>query len=223
MGVLNSALPFTLIAYATLSVSAGYAAILNATSPFFAALVAYAGFGERLGRVRLAGLIVGFGGVVILAGDRASLAAEGAALAVAAALAAAALYGAAANYSRRRLAGVDPVAAAAGSQLAAALALAPAAAFALPPAPPAPAAWAAALALGALSTGLAYALYFRLLESAGPARAIVVTFLIPVFGMLWGALVLGEAVTPHMAFGTLIILAGTAMTAGFAGGARRDR
>jgi drug/metabolite transporter (DMT)-like permease len=74
--------------------------------------------------------------------------------------------------------------------------------------------WASAIALGVLCTGLAYILYFRLIARVGPANAMTVTFLIPAFAMLWGALVLGEAVTPAMLAGCAVILAGTALATG---------
>ena len=214
MGVINSALPFSLIAYSTLSLTAGYAAILNATSPFFASAVAYSWLRERLSPFRVAGLVIGFLGVALLLWDDASLGAEDALPAVAAALVAAFLYGVAANYSRVRLASAHALVTATGSQIGAALFLAPVAIFTIPPAVPSAPAWAALIALGVVSTGLAYVLYFRLIASAGATRAIVVTFLIPVFGMLWGLLALDEAVTVNMALGTVIILTGTAMTTG---------
>lgn len=216
MGVINSALPFSLIAFAALSLSAGFAAILNATSVFFAALIAYAWLGERLTAMSISGLVMGFSGVVVLVWDKASLSAKGAALAVFAALAAAFLYGLAANYSRQRLSEVDALTASAGSQISAAVFLAPAAALALPSASPSAHAWVAVIALGVLSTGVAYVLYFRLLARIGATRAILVTFLIPAFGMLWGVLVLDETVTLHMIAGTIVILAGTTMTVGVA-------
>lgn len=222
MGVVNSALPFSLIAYSTLSLTAGFAAILNATSPFFAAAVAYAWLGERLSPVRIAGLAIGFAGVTLLLWDEASLGAEDALPAVAAAFAAAFLYGLAANYSKVRLAPVHALAAATGSQLAAAVFLAPAVFFTLPSVVPSAQAWAAVIALGVISTGLAYVLYFRLIVSAGATRAIVVTFLIPLFGVLWGLLALDEAITVNMALGTVIILTGTAMTTGIGPRVTRD-
>jgi drug/metabolite transporter (DMT)-like permease len=106
---------------------------------------------------------------------------------------------------------------AAGSQLVSAVALAP---FALATWPahalPLPA-WGAAAALGVGCTGIAYVLFFRLIERVGAARAVTVTFLVPVFGTLWGALFLGETVTPGMLLGGAIVLLGTGLSTGVIG------
>ncbi len=214
VGAINSALPFSLFAYATLSVTAGFASVLNATAPLFGALVAWAWLHDRLTAWRAAGLAIGFGGVVVLVWGRVSLKPGGSGLAIAAALAATFLYGVAANYAKKRLAGVDPLAVAAGSQATAALVLAPVAAWAWPRALPRAGAWLAVVALALLCTAVAYILYFRLIAHVGPAKAIAVTFLIPVFGIVWGAVFLGEAVTGRMLAGCAVILTGTALATG---------
>ena len=213
-GAVNSALPFCLLAHATLSVTAGLASILNATSPLWGALVAHLWLGDRLTRGRVAGLALGFAGVAFLFWGRASFRPGGAGAAVVAALAATACYGVAASYAKRRLAGVDPLAVAAGSQLAAALLLAGPALVLWPARAVPPAVWAAAVALGILCTALAYVLYFRLIARLGPARAIAVTFLIPPFAVAWGSLFLGEAVTARTVGGAGIVLVGTALATG---------
>jgi drug/metabolite transporter (DMT)-like permease len=214
VGAINSALPFCLLAYATLSVTAGLASILNATSPLWGGIVAHLWLRDRLGPSRIAGLVVGFAGVAFLFWGRASFRPGGAGLAVVAALAATLSYGVAASYAKRFLAGVDALAASAGSQLAATLLLAPAAAATWPDGPVSPRAWGAVLVLGIACTAVAYVLYFRLIASVGPARAIAVTFLIPAFAIAWGALFLGEAVTARMLAGAAIVLAGTALATG---------
>jgi drug/metabolite transporter (DMT)-like permease len=213
-GAINSALPFCLLAYATLSVTAGLASILNATSPLWGALVAHIWLKDRLDRGRILGLALGFAGVAFLFWGRASFKEGGAGLAVVAALAATLSYGVAASYAKRRLSGVDPLAAAAGSQLAAALLLVVPAVVLWPTQPVPPRAWGAALGLGVACTAVAYVLYFRLIANVGPARAIAVTFLIPPFAMAWGALFLGEALTARMIAGAAIVLAGTALATG---------
>lgn len=214
VGVINSAVPFCLLAYATLSVTAGLASILNATSPLWGALVAHAWLKDRLTRSRALGLAVGFGGVVFLVWGRASFRSGGAGLAVVAALAAAVSYGIAASYTKRKLAGVDPLALAAGSQLAAAIVLAPAAVLLWPAHAVAPRAWGAVLGLGVACTAFAYVLYFRLIAHVGPARAIAVTFLVPPFALAWGGLFLGEPLTGRTMAAACVILAGTALTTG---------
>jgi drug/metabolite transporter (DMT)-like permease len=214
VGVLNSALPFALYGFAMLSIAAGFASLLNATTPLWAALVAYLWLGDAPSRRQLAGLAVGFAGVAVLVGGRTSIVPGGDALAIAAALAATLSYGVAAAHARRHMAGVPSLALAAGSQLGATAALALPAAFTWPTQAPDASAWAAAIALGAACSGFAYVLYFRLLTRSGPATATSVTFLVPVFGVAWGALFLGERPTATMVAGGAVILLGTALAAG---------
>jgi drug/metabolite transporter (DMT)-like permease len=213
-GAINSALPFCLLAYATLSVTAGLVSILNATSPLWGGLVAHFWLKDRLGAGRAAGLALGFAGIAFLFWGRAGLGPGGAGAAVGAALAATASYGVAASYAKRRLAGVDPLAVAAGSQLSAALLLAAPALALWPVRAVPPRAWGAAVALGILCTAVAYVLYFRLIARIGPARAIAVTFLIPPFAVAWGSAFLGEPVTGRMLAGAGVVLLGTALATG---------
>lgn len=214
VGLLNAGIPFGLFAYAVLSISTGLTAILNATVPLFGALVAWAWLGERPGRWRALGLALGFLGVVLLSWDKASFTPGGTGWAVLACLAATTLYAIAASYTKRYLMGIPPMATATGSQFGATLGLL------LPtwwswPAQPAPlSAWAAVIAAGVLCTALAYLLYFRLIEAAGPAKTLTVTFLIPVFAIAYGALLLGEAITPWMVGCGAVILVGVALATG---------
>ena len=213
-GAINSALPFCLLAYTTLSVTAGLASILNATSPLWGAIVAHLWLKDRLTAGRAAGLALGFAGVAYLFWGRAAFRSGGAGAAVVAALVATASYGVAASYAKRRLAGVNPLAVAAGSQLAAALLLVGPALALWPAHAVPPRAWAAAIALGVLGTAVAYVLYFRLIDRIGPARAIAVTFLIPPFAVAWGRAFLGETITPRMLVGASVVLLGTALATG---------
>jgi len=214
VGMTNSALPFVLYAWAALSLSAGFASVVNATSPLFAALVAWLWLKDRLRPPAMVGLFAGLLGVVILVWGKASFHAGGSGWAIAACLAATLNYGVAANFTKRHLAGVDAMAIATGSQFYAALLLAPFAAGWWPEADPGTEAWLAVVLLAVGCTGIAYVLYFRLIASVGPARAIAVTFLIPVFGMLWGAVFLGEAITANMLAGCAVILVGTGLATG---------
>ena len=216
VGITNSALPFLGFSFAALSIPAGLSSILNATSPMFGALIAMLWLREPGSRSRTAGLVLGFVGVVALAWDAAHPGAElqGRVVAIVVCLAAAALYGFSACFARRYLVGVQPLAVATGSQIAAALALALPAVWAWPPHPAPASAWLAVLALALLCTGLAYVLYFRLIARIGPARAITVTFLVPAFAMLWAALLLGEPITLGMLGTTVLILAGTGLATG---------
>jgi len=217
VGVLNSALPFVLFAYATLSLTAGFTALLNATVPIWGAIVAYLWLGDAPSRTQRAGLAVGLAGVALLVHDRVSLRDGHDGLAVLAALVATLSYGLAASYTRRRLSQVAPLVNATGSQLGATAALAVPAALAWPALQPGAQAWGAALALGVGCTGLAYILYFRLIARIGPARAMTVTFLVPAFAIAWGASILGEPVTLPMVVGGAVILAGTALASGAIG------
>jgi drug/metabolite transporter (DMT)-like permease len=209
IGALNTAVPFTLFAYASLSLPAGLNAVLNATVPLFGALVALLWLGQRLPGLRLVGLAVGFGGVLALAwptlssGDNAG--------AIAAALAATVLYAVSAHYARQRVAHLPALAVAGGSQIAAALLLAPLAVARWPVVPPTRTAWAAAAGLGVVCTAFAYGLYFRLLARSGAMTAMAVTYLIPVFGVAWGALFLGERLPSSALAGGLLVLAGVAL------------
>jgi drug/metabolite transporter (DMT)-like permease len=218
VGVVNSALPFVLFSIAALAINAGLSSIFNATAPLWGAVIAWVWLGDRPARSRVAGLAVGFAGVLGLAWDKASFKpgehGVSAVVAIAACLAATLCYGFAANYTKRKLAGVAPLAVATGSQLAATLALAGPAIALWPAAAPTAGAWLALVALALLCTALAYLLYFRLIAHLGAARAIAVTFLIPLFGVLWGALFLAEAVTAAMGFGGAVILLGTALATG---------
>ena len=223
LGVINSALPFCLFAYAMLSVSAGFASILNATTPLWGALVAWLWLGERLAPLRIAGLAIGFAGIVVLSWGKASFVPGGSGMALLAAMAATLSYGVAASYARRRLEGVDALAVATGSQLGAALVLAPLALAWWPAQPVSAAAWASTVVMGVACTGIAYVLYFRLIERAGPSRAITVTFLVPVFAVIWGALALGETVSAQMVAGGVVILLGTALSTGAIGSVGRRR
>ena len=218
VGVVNSALPFVLFGVAALAINAGLSSIFNATAPLWGALIAWAWLGDRMARMRVAGLAIGFAGVLWLAWDKASFKpgehGVSAAVAIVACLAATLCYGFAANYAKRQLANVPPLAVATGSQLAATLALVLPAWVLWPAATPSVTAWSSVVGLALLCTALAYLLYFRLIAKLGAARAISVTFLLPLFGVLWGALFLGEAVTPAMGIGCAVILLGTAMTTG---------
>lgn len=214
VGLLNSALPFTLFAFASLTMTAGFASILNAMAPLFGALIGQLWLRDRLTRVQVLGLLIGFAGVVLLVSTRSALAGGGSAAAVAAAMGATLAYGVAANYTKRALTGVGSLQIAADSQCAAALALLPLAVWAWPDTTPPLRSWVEVIVLGVACTGFAYLLFFRLIANVGPTRAVSVTFLIPVFGMLWGALYLGESVTLPMLLGGGVILFGTALVLG---------
>jgi len=203
-----------LLAYSMLTLNAGFDSVLNAITPMWTALIACVSFQLRLSRAQILGLLLGLAGVTILVWDKLSVNALHVPLAVAAALCATASYGFAINYSKRHLAGVNPLVVAFGSQLSAALVLVPLSLFFWPAVHVTPGTWACVAALGIICTGLAYILFFRLVEHVSAAYAASVTFLIPVFGMVWGALFLAEKLTPTMLAGCLVVLLGTALASG---------
>jgi drug/metabolite transporter (DMT)-like permease len=216
VGLTNSAIPFLCFSYAALSITAGLSSIFNATTPLWGAFIAWLWLKDRLTPWRVLGLVIGFAGVLGLAWEKASFkpGAEAVGFAVLACLAAPLLYGFSASFTKKRLTGVPPMALAAGSQLSSAIALVLPGVWLWPAHTPSAGAWAAAVGLALLCTGVAYIMYFRLIANVGPANAISVTFLVPAFAVLWGALFLHEAITPAMVLGCSVILAGTALATG---------
>ena len=227
VGITNSAFPFACFAYAALTISAGLSAIFNAAAPLFGAVVAWLWWHDRLSAARVAGLLTGFAGVFGLAVGRASVQpgidATATGLAVLACTAGSLSYGFSANFTKRHLTGVKPLAVATGSQLAAALVLAVPAWWAWPTVAPGTAAWLSVAVLAIACTGIAYVMYFRLIAHIGPANAITVTFLVPAFALAWGALFLGERPTAAMLAGCAVILAGTSLATGLLPLRRRMR
>jgi drug/metabolite transporter (DMT)-like permease len=220
IGVLNSGLPFALFCFALLTLTSGAASVLNATVPMFGALVAWAWFGERPAGARIAGLVIGFVGVAMLAsrsvgfhaGADGSLLAPS--LAIGACLGACVCYGISASAARRHLAGLPPLASAAGSQIGATLFLALPALLTWPARLPSLRAWLAVAVLGIACTGFAYILFFRLIDTAGPTRALTVTFLVPVFAVVYGVVFLNEHVTAWMLLCAAVIVCGVALSTG---------
>ena len=211
VGILNSAIPFSLLAFSSLSLPVGMTAILNSTAPFFGVMVAYVWAHETLHTSRIIGLILGFTGVVVLVGLQGTVLTSGIALAIVTGLFAALMYAIAAPFIRLHLHGVPSLVIATGSQLSAAVFLLPGLPFTLPTRMPSSDAVLAVISLAVLSTSLAYILYFRLIHNVGATRALTVTYLIPLFAILWGALVLREAITVSMVVGGALILLGTAI------------
>ncbi len=214
IGLLNSALPFVLFAYAVTSISTGLSGILNATVPLFGAIIAWLWLKDRPSPARVAGLVIGFAGVVLLAKDSASFKAGGSGWAVLACLVAAVCYGFAANFTKKHLGQVAPMALAAGSQIGASIGLALPTWWYWPGHNPGAGPWLALLVLGVVCSGLAYILYFRLITHLGPPRAMTVTFLVPVFAILYGTVFLGERLTPWMLLCGAIVVLGTALATG---------
>ena len=203
-GALNSAIPFTLFAWGAERAPAGIGAISNSLTVLFTILVGFVAFGERIGTLRAVSLIGGFVGVVVLASGKTSGANVG--LAALAGTLASLCYGVAINLVKRYLADLPPGAIAAGTLGFSTLLIAPLA-FGLWPVAPIPLkSWACAITLGVVCTGIAYALMYRLVQRIGAARASTTTYLIPLFGVAWAWLFLGEQPTLTMLIAAALIL-----------------
>lgn len=218
IGTLNSGLPFVCFSFALLSITTGLSSILNATTPLFGALIAWAWLKDKPNGSRILGLVIGFVGVALLAWDKASFKPDASGVssgwAVLACLVATLCYGISASFTKRYMAGLPSLVSATGSQLGASLGLLPLTWWFWPQRSVSLNAWLAVIALGVLCSGVAYILYFRIIERAGPSRALAVTFAIPVFAVLYGVVLLGEVVTPWMVGCGLVIVAGTALSTG---------
>jgi drug/metabolite transporter (DMT)-like permease len=215
MGLLNTALPFALLAYAATVLPASILAVVNGTAPMMV-LVLGAAFGiERLTLGRIIGMLLGFAGVWLLSdpqGIETSAAQGDVPLALAAVLGTNFFYALSAVLAKRYGEGIPSKGMALGMQVWGALYLAPLVAFAPVPDPaPGAVAWANLLALGLLASGVAFVLYFRLVKDVGPARAQSVSFAVPLFGMLWGMLFLGERMGAQALAGALCIVAGVVL------------
>ena len=218
VGALNSGIPFALYSFALLSLSTGLSSILNATTPMFGALVAWAWLNDKPDGSRIVGLVIGFTGVALLASGKGSLqpgvSGMASMWAVLACLGACLCYGIAASFAKRFLGGIPPLVTATGSQIGATLALALPALWLAPTKMPGATAWLAVAGAAVLCTGLAYILYFRIIEQAGPARALAVPFVVPVFAVFYGGVFLDETITAWMVACGGIIVLGTALATG---------
>ena len=215
LGLCNTAFPFLLFAYAAQTLSASLLSILNSTAPMFGAAIGAVLYRQRPSLRVLAGLMCGSAGVALLVFKDTSASVQGAALPVLAGLVAPFCYGLASHYAKRTAASIEPFAAAHGSMWGATVLALPLLPFAPQSGTVTPGVLAAALALGVLCTGVAYLMYFRLVAEIGATSALTVTFLIPVFGVLWGVVFLDEPFGPGTLVGALVVLAGTALVTGF--------
>jgi drug/metabolite transporter (DMT)-like permease len=221
MGLFNSAAPFFLFAYALKTLPASLVSVFNSTAPIWGALLGAMFLRVPISRSAGVGLGLGLCGVAVLAVGSMPTMPEGNALPMLAAALAPLCYAIASALAKRTRAPGSAFEDATGSMAASSI-LGLLLCLVLPmPGTPTGTAWASALALGVLCTGIAYLLYFRLTADVGPMKALAVTFLIPVFGTLWGVVLLGEAVTRELLGGGALILAGTALTTGMGRVARR--
>ncbi|HBC3488209.1 MULTISPECIES: DMT family transporter [Vibrio] len=214
IGLFNSAVPFLLFAYAAQTLNASTLAILNSTAPIWGALVGFVWYRSPLTAKSVLGMLIGIGGVAVLVGLDTSTIGEEAMLPIAASLMASFSYGIATNYTKNapQVPAFDN---AHGSMWAAVIWVLPLLPFLPMRAEPSHFEWSSVVTLGVVCTGFAYLLYFRLVSDIGPASALTVTFLVPVFGILWGYLVLDEPVGSNTIIGTILVLSGTMLVTGF--------
>lgn len=214
VGLLNCALPFTLIAFSELRITVSLAAILNSTTPLFTAVIAALWASERLNGRKLIGLLLGVTGVVILVGGGSVVLNGGTVVGIAASLLGALCYGAGAVYAARHMTHLPALFASMVQLLSAAIILAIPAAFTVPLRSPSTAVWLAVLALSLLSTCVAYLIFYFLLQNVGASRTTSVTFLVPVFGTLWGVLFFHEPIALGTLLGMITILVSVGLVMG---------
>jgi len=209
MAFFNSALPFFLYAQATLSLNTSQLSVLNATAPAWAYLIGVVIKTEKISLIKMLGLVIGFLGVFLIL-DKGNFDFDidyrGAAMALMATF----CYGVATNYAKN-MKQLDPYANAFGSMVFSSMMILPVLPFFPVKADPTWAVVGSLLALGILCSGLAYMLYFRVVNTMGATSALTVSFLIPMFGTLWGILILDDAITPNGVLGAVVVLVGTAI------------
>jgi len=214
LGIFNTALPFFLLTYAAKSLPASVLSVLNATAPMFGAIVGVLWLRQRPSLAVCAGLALGIAGVAVLLSEDLAQSHVSSVIPVAAALCTAFLYGFSSNYARLHAARLDHFNIAHGSLWVAFLLTLPAVPGNPPPGPMGAGPIGAVLTLGIVCTGIAYLLYFRLIRDEGPMYALTVAYLIPVFGVLWGVLLLGEPITATLLAGGALVIAGIALATG---------
>ncbi len=203
---LNAAIPFTLIAFGALSLPASMSSLLNTATPLFTALLSVVFLSDRLTMRRIVGLVLGMVGVALVVGWSPLDLTPAVVLAIVAALGGALFYGLGSVYSRHIFKGMPALTMAAGQQLGAAVVLAPLTLANLPQTMTAEA-FILATVLALLCTAFAYLLYFALIRNVGPTNTSTVTLIVPMFGILWGVVILGETLTLGMVLGFGVILA----------------
>ena len=214
---INAAIPFACFAFAVLHITTGLSAILNATVPMFSALVAWAWLGQRLTTWRALGIAIGFIGITLLVGEQAALKGDAlwlSILAMLACLVAALCYGLSGNLIKERLSHLHPWVIAGGTMLGATLWLTIPAALTWPKTMPSVHAWGALMAVGVVCSAIAFMLYFTLLQRIDATKTQSVTYLIPVFALVYGVLFLDEHITLRMILCGAVVLVGTALATG---------
>ena len=216
LGFLNAAVPFSLISAAEIHLTASLAAILNSTTVMFTAIVAEVWMGDALTARKAIGIVLGIVGVSVLVGWDPLPLNGFVLLAVAAMLLASLSYALGATYAKQSFSGIPPVGMALGQLGGAVALLLPLAVVSLPERAPSIVVIFSMLGLAFLSTAVAYLIYFRLIENVGPTSTVTVTLLVPVFGLLFGVLLLEEPFGPGTLAGLGIILTSVVLITGIA-------
>lgn len=216
LGMFTSVLPFFAYGYALQMVSTTTASIINATTPLFGAVIAWFWLSDQLDRNRVAGLLVGFLGVCALVVSQASdqAHAQSDLLGTLICLFAPASYGFAASYTKKYLKEVPSMVQATASQVGGSIVVAPAALWAWPDHMPLVSTWGSMLMLGIVCSGVAYFLFYRIIALAGPARALTVTFAIPLFAAAYGLVLLNESLTLATLLSAGVIVVGITLATG---------
>ena len=212
VSLMNMAIPFCFFAFSAVYIGAGLLSIINATVPIFSACVAYVVYKERLSRSSLLGLLIGFLGVVVLMFNPDESFGSSGWLAILSALLACLLYGTAINLTVNNLQGVSGLTITTGGLFVSSLVLLPFSLWARPEVLPVGNIWWSVFALGIVCTGFGFVMFYRLIDRIGAGRAIMTTYLIPVFSILWGNIFLGESVTLIMVVGCILVLLGVGLT-----------
>lgn len=211
LGILDSSLPYVMSAYAALHIPSGTISVVNAVTPLWGALVAWLWLGIRLTWTRALGLLIGLFGIVFLVWDRFELALSDSSLALAAAVCGPICYAMSACYAKKYLSDFSPFVNATGSSLTSGILLLPLAWLWWPSQDISSNAWLAALVLAVFCSAIAYVLYYRLIQHIGPARAMTVSYLVPVVGLFWGWLLMDEHINARTAIGVILIFSGLAL------------
>ncbi len=217
LGALNNAVPFWLLGFAETRLDSGLTGVIQAAAPIFTVILASRiDHSQRVVGVRLIGVGVGFVGVALLVGAQSG----GNLVAALAVIAVALCYATSVLYAGVAVRGVPALQVSIGQLGCASLLMAPFALAQLPATMPSAKVWLAVAALGVLGSGIAYLLYFALIASAGASRTILVTYLVPAFALVYGAVFLDETVTIVSLVGLAFVLSGTALATGLAAGRR---
>lgn len=210
IGTFNVGVPLLLFSYAAQHIPASYSAIINATTPLFGSVFAAVWLKEAFTRIKAIGLLLGIAGVATITGSSLPTSTSAAFMpSVFACLLAAASYAGAGIYIKRCASHVNPIGSAGCAQIFAAMALLPFWLAAPPTGPIDSTIVFNVMGVGLLSSALGFLLYFRLVRDIGPARAMMVAFLTPLFGIVWGILFLGEVLAPPAIVGGAMIVLST--------------